>query len=310
VGGNENEDWEDRLLIFEGLKEIENYDTQIPVRLGDRELEISYSRYADVGQFRVPIEIFKKAVKKVFFPPNERNLKLYQKFMPKVQELYEKWWDKIKSSKDIQKNKKEIEEYLKTLKPGDITLLGLITEGGQGLATADNGRFLAVLEGTAEAKRIEEGLAEFEKKWQKKEPKIYEKYQKLLKDYSRNEAIDLLRKKFGEDKLDFPRGFIYKIIKKEDIFDVAPYLESLEPEIKNIMQKVIIFGGIPESDEDVKHLWKLSNLPKDLQELAKGLKEKIESEYRKLKDEGNWITFTRGGEAKNIFWFPLDRYIG
>jgi heme O synthase-like polyprenyltransferase len=52
--------------------------------------------------------------------------------------LYNQWWEKIRTSKEIKKNKQAIDAYLETLKPGDVTLLGLVTEGGQGLATADN----------------------------------------------------------------------------------------------------------------------------------------------------------------------------
>ena len=39
------------------------------------------------------------------------------------------------------------------LVPGDWVLLGLVIEGGQGLATADDKRFLAAIEGTEEARR-------------------------------------------------------------------------------------------------------------------------------------------------------------
>ncbi|CAD7782136.1 hypothetical protein DMNBHIDG_02950 [Candidatus Methanoperedenaceae archaeon GB37] len=245
ISSNEDQNWEDRLIVFEELKEIEAYDTQTPVRLGNKELEVSYSRYADIGQYRVPIEIYKKSVKRVFFPPTEKNLKIYQKFMPKMNELYEKWWDKIKSSKDIQKHKKEIEEYLSTLRPGDVTLLGVITDGGVGLQTGDNGRFLAVLEGTEEAKRIEERLKDFEKKWKRKDSKIYETYQELLKRYPRNEALDKLRRKFGEKKLGFPRGFIYKIIKKEDVFDIASHLSKITGfEDQEAERQRIIFEGL------------------------------------------------------------------
>ncbi|MCD6456154.1 MAG: Eco57I restriction-modification methylase domain-containing protein, partial [Methanophagales archaeon] len=235
VGGNDEGNWEDKLIVFEGLKEIEAYDTQNAVRIGDKELEVSNPREIDpIGQYRVPVELYKKAVKCVFFTPNKKNLKLYEQFMPKMNDLYEKRWSKIKSSRDIQKNRKEIEKYLKTLKPGDVTLLGLITEGGQGLATADNGRFLAVLEGTEEAKRIEERLEEFEKKWERKTrdneltakdrkeyQEIIDTYHQLLKEHSRNEALDKLRKEFEEKELGLPRGFIYKVIKKEDIFDAG-----------------------------------------------------------------------------------------
>ena len=309
VGGNDGGSWEDKLIAFEGLKEIKAYDTQNAIRIGDKELEVSYSRQADIEQFRVPVELYKKAVKRVFFTPTEKNLKLYEQFMPKMKELYDKWWSKIKSSKDIQKNRKEIEQYLRTLKPGDVTLLGLITEGGQGLATADNGRFLAVLEGTGEAKRIEERLEEFESNWARNEPKIFEKYQELLAKHSRNDALDKLRKKFGEKKLGLPRGFIYKVIKKEDVFDAGAYLESLAPEIRDIMRRVLIFGGVPEKESDVKSLWKLPKLGDDLKTLDTDLKKRVEEEYGKLKEKGRWIAFTRGGEAENIFWSSVDRFI-
>jgi hypothetical protein len=108
ISGNENEDWEDKLIVFEELKEIETYNTQVPVRLPEKEIEVLYNRYADVGQFRVPLELYKKAVKKVFFTPTQKNLKLYEKFMPQLFELYERWWDKIKSSKDIQKIREKL----------------------------------------------------------------------------------------------------------------------------------------------------------------------------------------------------------
>lgn len=307
ISGNENKDWEDKLIVFEELKEIESYNTQFPVRLSDKEIEVLYNRYADVGQVRVPVELYKKSVKKVFFTPTQKNLKLYEKFMPKMSELYEKWWDKIKSSKDIQKNKKEIENYLKTLKPGDITLLGLITEGGQGLATADNGRFLAVLEGTEEAKKIEEKIKDFERRWQKKALEIYETYQKLLKEYPRNDALDMLRKKYGEDEVGFPRGFIYKIIKEKDVFDVMSYLGVLDQDIREIIRKIIIFAGIPESDKDVKDLWKLPKLPEDLKSLDKNLKERVEKEYEKLVDKGKWIIFIQRTDDR--FFFPSFEFI-
>lgn len=317
IAEDKNENWEDKLLVFEELKEIENYDTQIPVKLenskmGEREIEVSYNRYADVEQYRVPVSLYKNAVKGVFFSPTSTNLRLYEKFMPKISELYEKWWDKIKTSKDIQKNKEEIGTYLKTLKPGDITLLGLVTEGGQGLATADNGRFLAVLEGTNEAGKIEKRLEKFERKWKKKNPDIYEAYQKLLFSSeffsSKGGILDNLRKKF-EAKLGLPRGFIYKIIKKEDVFDAASYFEDLDPNIRDIMRRIIIFTGIPESEADVRNLWRLPKLPPDLKKLDRDLKIKIESEYRKLENMGEWIVFTRGGEAESMFWGPVDRYI-
>jgi Eco57I restriction-modification methylase len=41
--------------------------------------------------------------------------------------------------------------YYRNLRPGDWVLMGLVTEGGQGLATADDRRFLGAIEGTSAA---------------------------------------------------------------------------------------------------------------------------------------------------------------
>ncbi len=309
VGRNNNEDWEDRLIVFEELKEIESYDTLISFNLGDRELEVSYNRHADIDQYRVPINLYKNAVKRVFFSPTQNNLKLYEKFIPKMNELYEKWWNKIKSSKDIQKNKEELIEYHKTLKEGDITALGLVTEGGQGLATADNGRFLAVLSGTEEARKIIERIRGFERRWQRKAPEINETYENLLKELSQNNVLDILKKKYGEKKLGFPKGFIYKIITKDDVFDSEAYFKSLDQEIKDTMRRVIIYGGIPETEKDIKDLWKLTKLPKDLKTIGKALKERIENEYEKLLDKGKWIILEKNTGQEEIYWAPNIYFI-
>jgi hypothetical protein len=131
----------------------------------------------------------------------------------------------------------------------------------------------------------------------------------LLKEYSRNDALDILRKKYEEKRLGFPRGLTYKIIKEKDIFDVKSYLEALKQDIREIMRRIIILGGVPESDKDIKNLWKLPKLPEDLKTIGKVLKERIEDECEKLMDKGKWIAFTRGGEAENIYWSSPDRFI-
>ncbi len=80
----------------------------------------------------------------VIFKPSELNMRIYELYGEKVKALYDKWWDKIKTSREIEKNKRELEEYRASLKPGDVALLGCLTEGGQGLATANNGKYIAV----------------------------------------------------------------------------------------------------------------------------------------------------------------------
>ena len=90
----------------------------------------------------------------VIFKPTEYNLKIYDLYGKKVKDLYEKWWDKISTSKNISKNERELQVYRESLKPGDLTLLGLITEGGVGLQTGNNGKYIAVRKSTKWAKNI------------------------------------------------------------------------------------------------------------------------------------------------------------
>jgi len=139
--------------------------------------------------------------------------------------------------------------------------------------------------------------------------KIIETYQQLLQVHSKNDTLDELRKRFGERKLGFPRGFIYKIIKKEDIFDAASYLKSLNSDIRDIMRRIIIFAGIPESEADVKNFWRLPKLPSDLKKLSRDLKGRIENEYGKLRGEGKWVRLTKGSSQEWLWWKPESNFI-
>lgn len=172
----------------------------------------------------ININTYRKANNNVFFFPNENNLKFYNKYNEKIKELYETWWDKIKTSRDIEKNKKELEKYRESLKPGDITLLGCITEGGQGLATANNGKYIAVRKSTKWASNIVESrpkkLKEAIEKYKiTKLKKIDTKeYLSKLSEQEIAKLFDSLKKKYGRDI--FGQGYIYKIIEDSDIADV------------------------------------------------------------------------------------------
>lgn len=87
---------------------------------------------------------YQNALNSVIFPPTPYNLAVYAKYGATVKALYEKWWDKIKTSRDIEKNRVELKTYHASLRPWDITLLGCLTDGGIGLQTGDNGRYIAV----------------------------------------------------------------------------------------------------------------------------------------------------------------------
>lgn len=230
-----------------------------PLWKTERELEIRFDgsvykvHYAPLEQdpnvvvYRVPVEVYRRCIKGSFFEPSGENARLYSRFIPAIVSLHRVWWDKIRTSKDYREYRQEIERYLKTLKPGDVTLLGLVAEGGQGLATADNGRFVAVLEGTEQAARIQERIAGFLKVWEKRQPPVYREYQRLCdQGLSRNDVIDRLRRRFGE-RLGLPRGFIYKVIKAEEVFDPVSYLEGFSnPNEREKARQELIYNGVPD----------------------------------------------------------------
>lgn len=172
--------------------------------------------------------IYLKTQNSVIFKPTELNLRIWELYGEKVKELYDKWWDKIKTSRDIEKNKAELEAYRKSLKPGDIALLGCLTEGGQGLATANNGKYIAVRRSTKWAKNIIESRP-------KKLADVIARYKPNILGYSsamtvseflngktEREIADLfdsLKERYGRDI--FGQGYLYKIIDDDEMTDVS-----------------------------------------------------------------------------------------
>jgi hypothetical protein len=178
--------------------------------------------------YKVKDIVYKNVVNNVFFKPNELNMKIYERIAKNIKPLIEKWWDKISTSKNIEKNKRKLEQYRQSLKPGDITLLGLITEGGQGLATANNGKFIGVLEGTKWADKVRQErpkkLWEFIQNFSPKELSTL-KSQSQVQDYLNNlsenqirELFDNLKEKYGRDI--FGQGWLYRIVSQDEIADV------------------------------------------------------------------------------------------
>ena len=191
------------LLFLDGSKDLEN-----PLRY-------------DIAQ-----NVFIDTQNTVIFKPPDYNMKIHNLYGKKVKELYEQWWDKISTSKNITKYSKELEAYRQSLQPGDIALLGCLTEGGQGLATANNGKYIAVRKSTKWAKTILESRP-------KKLLEVVKRYKTAVKVANEEEAkdylaalseeqiatlFDELKEKFGRDI--FGQGYIYRLIEDDEMADV------------------------------------------------------------------------------------------
>ena len=175
----------------------------------------------------VPQNVFLNTLNCVIFKPTQLNMRIYELYGEKVKELYEKWWDKIKTSRDIAKHQEELEAYRNSLKPGDIALLGCLTEGGQGLATANNGKYIAVRRSTKWAKNIIDSrpkkLAEAikKKKIEIEGLNAFPTTKEFLQSLSEKEIANLfdsLKEQYGRDI--FGQGYIYKIIDDSEMANV------------------------------------------------------------------------------------------
>lgn len=164
----------------------------------------------------------------VIFKPTKQNLKIYELYGQKIKELNNMWWDKISTSRKIEQNKKELNEYRSNLKPGDITLLGCLTEGGVGLQTGNNGNYIAVRKSTKWAdnimktrpKKLKDAINKYN--IQANELYGYTKPEELLNKLNEHEiaeVFDTIKENYGRDV--FGQGYLYRIIDDTEIADVA-----------------------------------------------------------------------------------------
>lgn len=212
---------------------------------------------SEPNQAKANIEVYKFAPNQVFFPITDYNLEIYHRYGKKVNELLNMWWDRISTSKNIDKFKKELDEYRQNLKSGDLTLLGLITEGGQGLATANNGKYVGVLEGTKWADNVRKQRPEklllasdFCKKEGIKTKTDAQAFLNGLKEGEIRELFDSLKEKHGRDI--FGQGWLYRIVNEDEIADV----ESLtEDEKLNGIKGEKTFVPYDKGDKDGNRWW-------------------------------------------------------
>jgi len=211
-------------------------------------------------EYKVKDNVYKNVVNNVFFKPNELNMKIYEQIAKKLKPIIEQWWDKISTSKNIEKYKRELEQYRQSLKPGDITLLGLITEGGVGIQTGNNGKFIGVLEGTkwADKVRLERAqkLWEFIQNFNPKELstlKTKSQVQDYLNNLSENqirELFDSLKEKYGRDI--FGQGWLYRIVSHDEIADVEKLTDD---EKLNGIKGKKTFVPYDKGDKDGNRWW-------------------------------------------------------
>lgn len=192
-------------------------------RIRQPECTVAHATHKSLRLHRVPPVLYRAAHKQVFFEPRHGTLKLFERFNEPVKRLVDEWWTKIETSQKFADHIKQIRSYHRTLRPGDITLVGLIAEGGQGMRTANNAKFLAYLEGTPQAQGILAKRETWSRKWLGNDT-IRPVFEKLLKknggDPGRptqggaawEACLEPLRTQFGSERLGLGKSDLYRIV--------------------------------------------------------------------------------------------------
>ncbi len=201
------------------------------------ECTVAHATYESLRLHRVPAALYRAAHKQVFFEPRLGTLKLFERFNEPVKRLVQKWWPKIETSQKFADHIEEIRAYHKTLRPGEITLVGLIAEGGQGMRTGNNARFLGYLEGTAQAQQILAKREKWTREWMGNDS-IRPVFEGLLKnnggDPRRPTAngaaweacLEPLRAQFGNERLGLGRNALYRIVPSALVADEKDFAFS------------------------------------------------------------------------------------
>ena len=194
-------------------------------------------------KFKISFAPYRKAINYAIFSPTPYNCQILEKIIKPARHIFGEWWNKIETSKKIDNNRNIIRNYSKKLTSGEITLIGLLTDGGQGLATGNNGRYVGYKSNTHFAKRCRE--TRIDKLYQtiQKYPEMKEKWPVLKAVRTKDDVAEILNdlneekiwQLFDEIKADyglrvFGKGYMYRIVPDEIVFDVANITEKQKAE--------------------------------------------------------------------------------
>jgi hypothetical protein len=195
---------------------------------------VQHATLEELRLHSVPLSFYVDAHKRAFFEPRPGTLALFERFNAQVKQLVSEWWTRIEDSRAFARNIDAIRRYHRTLRPGHVTLVGLIAEGGQGMRTANNARFLAYLEGTPQARELEENAAEWSTAWLE-QAAIAPAFRQFLAEAGGNPsnpsrdraaweaAVHRLREQFTSEQLGFGRTALFRIAPPDLIATEADY---------------------------------------------------------------------------------------
>lgn len=177
----------------------------------------------------VPVATIRKIPRHNLFIPNRSRLDFLNRFGEQWTQIYDQVWPMIETSRKTEQNAPMLESLRKQLSPFDLTLIGLIADGGVGLQTGSNAVHLAVLKGSGEAQRIEAKIIQTESDISAGN----KAGKKALKGRADMHSVVKNLKKSGHPYAEAEYNFVYKIIDQNQILDVSKLSEAEFDEIRN-----------------------------------------------------------------------------
>jgi len=103
------------------------------------------------------LNLYRRTLRNAFFEPTGVNIDIHNEHMERIRHLADDWEDAIRDSTTLENNLERIKDtHISKIESGDVSIIGLLTLGGQGLATGNNEEYLAYLDGSRGAKKVKE----------------------------------------------------------------------------------------------------------------------------------------------------------
>jgi hypothetical protein len=165
----------------------------------------------------MPIATIKKIPRSNFFIPNRERLDFMRNFGTDWRKIFDQVWPLIETSKKTAANSDKLEAIRRSIAPFDITILGLLTEGGVGLQTGSNATHLAFLSETAEARILIEKI----QKARRDIASGNRAGQKITEGQKHIQAVVKSLRRNGHPYAEAEFDFVHKVIQENQIFDVS-----------------------------------------------------------------------------------------
>jgi len=194
-------------------------------------------------KYRVTPVVYQQAIGHAVFAPNPYNCQLLEKVVKPARVVFDQWWPQIETSRSLSANEVALVKYRKGLAAGSWTLMGMVTSGGVGLQTGDNGVFVGYRSGTTYATTCAHARPGKLLQAIEKYPVVRRQFPELRDVYELEDAhallgrmkepaiwelFDGIKEKHGPRA--FGKGFMYRIIPESMVFDVDTITDKQKTE--------------------------------------------------------------------------------